>query len=251
MNSSDLQNPSTYYSIDKFNECFKSNSFCGTNVLRLNISSLPYNCEKLHTLLADIDINFDIIGITEARLRTGQKTLNNIDIEKYVIDHTTTDASCGGTLLYIKEGITYKVQNKLKITRSKELESIFIEIEDNHKRKNIIVGCTYRHPCMDPAKFNDLYLRNLLDILAFENRDIFLMGDFNVNILQYDNNKDSLEFLDKTYSNFLLPYISSTSRVTPRSQTLVDNIFSNKIEIESFSGNITTTIQTIMSNFCY
>ena len=104
---------------------------------------------------------------------------------------------------------------------------------------------------MDPAKFNDLYLRNLLDILAFENRDIFLMGDFNVNILQYDNNKDSLEFLDKTYSNFLLPYISSTSRVTPRSQTLVDNIFSNKIEIESFSGNITTTIQTIMPNFCY
>ena len=29
MNSSDLPNPSTYYSIDKSNESFKSNSFSG------------------------------------------------------------------------------------------------------------------------------------------------------------------------------------------------------------------------------
>ena len=60
MNSSDLTNPSTYYSIDKFNKCFKSNLFNGTNLLHLNISSLPYNYEQLHTLLAaEIDINFD------------------------------------------------------------------------------------------------------------------------------------------------------------------------------------------------
>ena len=68
------------------------------------------------------------------------------------------------------------------------------------------------------------------------------MGDFNINILQYDNNKDSQEFLDKMHSYFLMPYISSPSRVTPRLQTLIDNNFSNKIEEESFSGNITTTV---------
>ena len=79
--------------------CFKSNSFNGTNLLHLNISSLPYNYEQLHTLLADIDINFDIIGITETRMRTGQKALNNIDTEKYYYI----------ILLYIKEGITFEV----------------------------------------------------------------------------------------------------------------------------------------------
>ena len=135
---------------------FKSNSFNGTNLLHLNISSLPYNYKQLYTLLADIDINFDIIGITEIKMRTGQKALNNTDIEKYVIEHTTTDASCGGALLYIKEGITYKVQNELKITKSKDLESIFIGIQNNHERKNVIVGCIYWHPCMDPAEFNDI-----------------------------------------------------------------------------------------------
>ena len=70
----------------------------------MSISSLPYNYEQLHTVLADIDMTFDIIGITETRLRTGQKTLNNNDIENYVREHTTTDASCGGALF--KEGIT-------------------------------------------------------------------------------------------------------------------------------------------------
>ena len=78
---------------------------------------------------------------------------------------------------------------------------------------------------MDPAEFNDLYLQNLLNTLAFKNKDIFLMGDFNINILQYDNNKASQEFLDKIHSNFLMSYISSPSRVTSDSLTLIDNIY--------------------------
>ena len=55
--------------------------------------------------------------------------------------------------------------------------------------------------------FNSLYLQNLLNTLAFENKDIFLMGDFNINILQYDNGKNSLEFLDKINSNYTFPYL--------------------------------------------
>ena len=34
------------------------------------------------------DINFDIIFITETRLRTGHKALYNIGIENYVTEHT-------------------------------------------------------------------------------------------------------------------------------------------------------------------
>ena len=78
---------------------------------------------------------------------------------------------------------------------------------------------------MDPTEFNDIYLQNFLDMLALENKDIFLIRNSNINILQYDNNKDSQEFLDKIHSNFFLPYISSPFTVTPCSQTLIDNIF--------------------------
>ena len=65
------------------------------------------------------------------------------------------------------------------------------------------------------------------------------MGDFNIDILQYDTNKDSEHFLDEMNSK-LLPYIASPSRVTSRSKTY--NIFSNTIEEDTNSSNITTTV---------
>ena len=113
------------------------------HLLHLNISSLTFNKEKLHTLLADIHINFNIIGITETRLKTGQNVLNNIDIENFVIEHTITDAGCSGALLYIKEGMTYKIRNDFRRTESKEQESIFIKIQNIRKLKNVIVGFIY------------------------------------------------------------------------------------------------------------
>ena len=73
--------------------------------------------------------------------------------------------------MYIKERITYKFRNYLKTTTSNELESIFMEIQNNHKQKKCDLSSIYRHPCMDPAEFNDLYLKNLLHTLAFENKD--------------------------------------------------------------------------------
>ena len=48
--------------------------------------------------------------------------------------------------------------------------------------------------------------------------------------------------LDSMYASFLLPYISTSSRVTPRSKALIDNIFFNNIEDASILGNIVRTI---------
>ena len=68
------------------------------------------------------------------------------------------------------------------------------------------------------------------------------MGDFNIDILKYDSNSDSGTFPCNMHENLLLPYITSATRVTPRSQKLIYNIFSNIIEEDMISGNITTTI---------
>ena len=60
--------------------------------------------------------------------------------------------------------------------------------------------------------------------------------------MKYDTEKNSADFLDFMYASFLLPYISIPSRATPRSKTLIDNIFSNNIDDGSISRNIVTTI---------
>ena len=102
---------------------------------------------------------------------------------------------------------------------------------------------------MDAREFNNTFLQNTLEKLSCGKKDIILMGDFNIDNLKYDKNNDSAAFLDMMYENFPLPYISSPTRVTLRSQTLIDNIFSNIIVDEIVTRNITTTISDHYAQF--
>ena len=44
------------------------------------------------------------------------------------------------------------------------------------------------------SDFNDIYLKDLLENFSHENKTIVLMGDFNINLLKYDTEKDSTNF---------------------------------------------------------
>ena len=88
----------------------------------------PYHFSELHTLLATSEIELDIIGITEARLKSNKSYLTNIILPNYDIEHCPNNGPSDGALLYIKEDITYKKTNDLKILKSSMFESIFIEI---------------------------------------------------------------------------------------------------------------------------
>ena len=174
----------------------------------MNISSLCRNLDDLHTLLSEINVKFDIIGITETRLKKNSIRNINIDLKEYTIEHTPTEANCGGTLLYINNTFNYAVRNDLRIYQKKEIESIFIEII-NPKGKNVIVGCIYRHPSLNPTEFVDIHIQELLQKMSKEDKTIVLLGDFNIDLLKYDTNKDSTAFLDLMYTNFFLPYATT------------------------------------------
>ena len=47
------------------------------------------------------------------------------------------------------------------------------------------------------------------------------MGDFNIDLLKYDTEKDSVDFLDFMYASFLLLYIFTPSRLTQRPKPLL------------------------------
>ena len=46
-----------------------------------------------------------------------------------------------------------------------------------------------------------------------------------------------------------LPHIIQTTRVTSNSKTLVDSIFSNILNPDSVSGNLTVTVSNYLSQF--
>ena len=73
-------------------------------------SSLPYHCSELHSLLSECNIDFDVIGITESRIKRNQKALSNIEIPNYKVEQCSTESANGGALLYIKNDTIYKVR---------------------------------------------------------------------------------------------------------------------------------------------
>lgn len=50
------------------------------------------------------------------------------------------------------------------------------------------------------------------------------MGDFNINLLNYDTHGETNDFLNTMYANFFLAYILQPTRVTDRCATLIDNM---------------------------
>ena len=66
INESNLENSSQYFLKDGFNKTFNTVNYKGINSFHMNISSLTYNFDQLHTPLSEININFDLIGVAES-----------------------------------------------------------------------------------------------------------------------------------------------------------------------------------------
>ena len=93
--------------------------------------------------------------------------------------------------------------------------------------KNVIIGLIYRVPDSNA----DLFNKELLDILqkiTKENKFIYIMGDYNLDLLKCSEHEYTQEFLDIMYSNNLIPTITKPTR--PKTRTLIDNIFTNNYQ---------------------
>ena len=56
------------------------------------------------------------------------------------------------------------------------------------------------------------------------------MGDYNINLLNYDMHTTTAKFTDVMYANSFVPLINRPTRITKSSATLIDNIFSNDLD---------------------
>ena len=99
---------------------------------------------------------------------------------------------------------------------------------------------------MDLTDFNCNYLNKLLENGSKEQKSFFLLGDFNVNLLNYNEHNQANEFLDSLASNSFIPLILHSISY---SNTLIDNIFLNDIDPDIISGNLTAAISDHLPQF--
>ena len=135
------------------------------SLFHLNINSLQYHFDELQTFLSNCPIDFQILGISESRLTTDISTTTNIQLPGFNIEHMSTKSANGSALFYIRDTINYKLRPDFNVEKEKELQSMFIEILQK-TTKNVTIGCIYRHPCMHPKEFSNLFLKSLTERLA-------------------------------------------------------------------------------------
>ena len=236
-----IQKNSNYYHEDSFNhsllKTFQNSDLC--SVIHLNIRSIPANLSKLIQYMSNLNVNFEIIGLSETWLTETKKDIYNLDGYNQV-PLVRSDRIHGGVSLFISTAITYRVLNEISMT-NRDIECLFVEIEFNNIK--MYVGVIYRTPDADMQNFCD-YLINILESLNPLNQSCYLMGDYNIDFFKHSTHNPTSEYLDLMFSNSFIPLIDKPTRITPKSATLIDNIFANKYDNEHkyMTGILTTDI---------
>lgn len=216
------------------------------SIFHNNVRSLNLNLEKLQTqLLDELEYSFDIIGITETKITNASLPLkNNLNIPGYNFEYVPTPLASGGVGMYVNNRLKYSV---IETSSNVDFQALWIEIQFESK-KNILCGLIYRqHSC--PENFLN-YLEETIDKYNMKNRNIYLIGDFNIDLLKCSSCKYSSNFLLELQSCLLLPTIDKPTRVYNSSATLIDNIFTNNPSNVILSGNIVSDISDHYSQFC-
>ena len=243
---------STYFTIEEFNSKFNSDNSCNKvlpsshsnhsykqdfneknfSLLHINTRSLNKNFDSLELLLTNLtQFPFSIIGITETWLRTTSPPVFNL----HNYNMLRADRQCGkggGVALYIFDKLKTKSRPDLHIEGG---EDLFVEVQ-NHNGKNFIVGVIYR----PPNNNLDIFLEKLEEVLikvTRENKEVYLMGDFNIDLLSTENN-NTLKLISILSSYAFSPHIGNPTRISNTSQTLIDNIFSNAIDNNNFTNGV-------------
>ena len=71
-------------------------------------------------------------------------------------------------------------------------------------------------------------MKEILENLQSENKVLYLVGDYNITLLNVDSHSLTADFNDTIYRYGLVTSITWPTRVTETSATLIDNIFTNK-----------------------
>ena len=213
------------------------------SLLHLNARSLQRNLKNLQSYLMSLEYEFTAIGVSETRLHDSICDLYNLPGYNFIENHRS-HRSGGEVGIYLNKNIEFSIRYDLSEFDTL-LEAVFIEIQIDAVQciKNVIIGVIYRPPGTDLCEFNVMIGELLVNIKA-ENKLCYLMGDYNINLLNYESHDQTATFIDMLYSYAFVPLINRPTRVTSSSATLIDDIFTNNHNalVKSYQGIMVTDL---------
>ena len=130
--------------------------------------------------------------------------------------------------------MNYKVRKDLRFDNSETTDSLFVEIIVP-EGKNIMIVVIYRPPNGNLLFFVSSF-NEIIGKVVRESKLCYLMGDFNVNLMNCQSNNLTGEFTDVMYSNLLCPLSNRPRRITSHTATHIDYILTNNIDSDIVNG---------------
>ena len=126
---------------------------------------------------------------------------------RYVLEHVPTPLASGGAGFFVDQSINYNVLEK---TSNEAFRVLWVEISFvNHK--NIVCGIIYdQHNSPD---YFLTYLDKTIEILVSDDKDVYITGDFNIDLLKCESSQISQDFLLSLRSSYLIPTLDKATRV--------------------------------------
>ena len=209
----------------------------------MNCRSFNKNRDFIDAFISNLNITFSVIALSETWFYEDDSNL--IDISNYTLVNVSRQGrKSGGVALYIHSSLAFKQRDDLKLIQDRNQgnndnsidhsESVFVEIL-SHNDKNIIVGNIYRAHRTDVDLFNS-DLSKCLDRIASDNKNCYISGDFNLDLLCYNHDPKVTDFVNNFYAHNMFPLIDRPTRITTKSATAIDNIFTNVVTNRIKSG---------------
>ena len=74
-------------------------------------------------------------------------------------------------------------------------------------------------------------------------KNLYIVGDLNLNLLDYNTNSKVKDYLNTAFQNLLIPMINKPTRVSTSNATIIDHILTNSfLDQDGFTGIVKTDI---------
>ena len=124
--------------------------------------------------------------------------------------NTNSKTQAGGVGgLYLSNDLKFSRRSDLDISDD-GIESCRIELART-AQKNIVIGCVYRHPKGNRDLFHSI-LKKQLEQLNTKGHEVLVLGDLNENLLKYNEDKQTSEYLDMLLSLGFMPIITKPNQ---------------------------------------
>ena len=158
------------------------------NKLRVGFFNIYHLAKKVPELNIHLTKSspFHIFGLSETRLKDHHDD-NILHIPNYIIhrrDKTPSLKLHTGVAAYVHTSIQHLVRRR-KDLESDSIECLWLELKEQNRRSHLI-GIVYRNPDEVLFDWYDRFIQ-MSDTIGFADKNIHLLGDFNIDLLRTNN----------------------------------------------------------------